>query len=610
MQVKFWGTRGSISASTPETVKYGGNTSCVEVRSKSGTLIVIDCGTGSYRIGRKLMGEFNGQVNGHMLITHTHWDHIQGFPFFAPYFVPSNEWHIYGPSGFGPTLNQALSGQMQYTYFPISMNYLGAQLKFHDLTEGTFRIGDITVKAKYLNHPALTLGYRLEADGVSLVYACDHEPFSHECAMGHGHITGNDHDHAEFLGEADLVIHDSQYIAEEYESKIGWGHSTYEYAHRICAYADVKQLLFTHHDPTRSDDQINTIVGDMQKRQANGKLECRAASEGSVIDLTGNSDTYKIAPVSVKPVSDSQIDALSKPLSDIITYAVLLTFGSSLEVVNVTDIMKTDAIKIMVADTKEEILLAIKERPISLLVVDMDLDLFDLPSLIDAIRTRAEEGAAPLPLIAVSSQEMPQDADYPELKDWIIKPFSNEYLRTRIRSTLLQEAGKSARAPRIPGESARLADIQRYGLIDKKGQAKYDRLTRLVGTYFRAPICLITIVNADKQVFLSNVGLDFDETPRDQSFCAHNILKSEVLHIPDALEDARFAKNPLVTGKHHLRFYAGAPVYLPSGNAVGTICIYDTEARTLSNDEINALQDFATLVEHELAREEIVTEHI
>ena len=165
MQVRFWGTRGSIASSGKDKLKYGGNTSCVEVRSQSGTLIVIDCGTGAYPLGQQLAKEFHGRINGHMLISHTHWDHIQGFPFFAPYFIPGNEWHIYGPSGFGPTLNKALSDQMQYTYFPVSMEYMAATLNFHDLVEGSFRIGDITVRARYLNHPALTLGYRLEADG-------------------------------------------------------------------------------------------------------------------------------------------------------------------------------------------------------------------------------------------------------------------------------------------------------------------------------------------------------------------------------------------------------------------------------------------------------------
>ena len=610
MQVKFWGTRGSISAATAETVQYGGNTSCVEVRSKSGTLIVIDAGTGSYQLGRKLMAEFNGQINGHMLITHTHWDHIQGFPFFAPYFVPTNEWHVYGPSGFGPTLNEALSGQMQYTYFPISMEYLGANLTFHDLAEGSFKIGDITVRAKYLNHPALTLGYRLEADGVSVVYSCDHEPHSHACALGDGPITGNDHDHAEFLAEADLVIHDSQYVAEEYESKIGWGHSTYEYAQRICEYADVKQLMFTHHDPTRTDYQVEQIVKKIHKRFGKRKLKSKPASEGTTINLKGRSDTYKIAPVSVKPLSDSNVGALTKPLTDIMTHAVLLNFGSAENVKTVTDIMKTDAIKIIVANTAEDVMSAIAEKPVSLLVADMDLGLFSLDEVIAEIEKRADVGGSTLPLIAVSSEELPEGADSEHLKDWIIKPFSNEYLRTRIRAALLQEAGKWVRAPLIPGESARLAEIQRYGLSQKTGEERYDRLTRLVANYFNVPICLITLVEADRQLFMSKVGTDLIQTPRDQSICAHAILKREVLHIANTDEDDRFAENPMVIGGPKVKFYAGAPVSLPSGHTIGTLCVYDTKPRQLERAEIQALQDFATLVEKELANEEITPQQL
>jgi len=133
-------------------------------------------GTGAAVLGRELMAR--GALRGHVLISHTHWDHIQGIPFFAPLFIPGNEWDIYGPRGLGQTLRDTLAGQMQYTYFPVGLEQLGANIRYHDLVEGRLRIGDIEVTSRYLNHPALTLGYRLEADGVAVVYACDHEPYS------------------------------------------------------------------------------------------------------------------------------------------------------------------------------------------------------------------------------------------------------------------------------------------------------------------------------------------------------------------------------------------------------------------------------------------------
>ena len=152
MQVTFWGTRGSIATPGPDTVRYGGNTSCVSIRTDGGTLIVIDCGTGARELGRRLIEEADGQpVDGHILVSHTHWDHIQGFPFFQPLFLPGSRWNVYGPSGFGRSLADILAGQMQYSYFPVSVDQLSADVGHHDLTEGTFAIGEAVVHTQYLN---------------------------------------------------------------------------------------------------------------------------------------------------------------------------------------------------------------------------------------------------------------------------------------------------------------------------------------------------------------------------------------------------------------------------------------------------------------------------
>jgi phosphoribosyl 1,2-cyclic phosphodiesterase len=188
MHVRFFGTRGSIATPGPSTLRYGGNTSCVEVRSSSGTLVVLDMGTGAAVLGRELM-ERGGPLCGHVLISHTHWDHIQGIPFFAPFSIPGGVWDIYAPRGFGQTLRETLAGQMQSTYFPVALEQLGATIRYHELVEGRLSVEDIEVTSRYLNHPALTLGYRLQADGVAVVYACDHEPHSHAAATGLGDIS-------------------------------------------------------------------------------------------------------------------------------------------------------------------------------------------------------------------------------------------------------------------------------------------------------------------------------------------------------------------------------------------------------------------------------------
>ena len=204
MQVRFWGTRGSIATPGPATLRYGGNTSCVEVRSDSGAVILIDCGTGAHALGQALKEQAKA-CSGHILISHTHWDHIQGLPFFAPLFAAENEWHIYGPRGLGQSLRDVLAGQMEYAYFPVALNAFAAKVHYHEVVEGGFSINDVRVATHYLNHPALTVGYRIEADGASLVYASDHEPHSAEAGKGHAEAAeSGDVAHMDFIRDADL----------------------------------------------------------------------------------------------------------------------------------------------------------------------------------------------------------------------------------------------------------------------------------------------------------------------------------------------------------------------------------------------------------------------
>src|SRR5689334_16144905 len=150
VEVTFWGTRGSIAKAGPTTVRYGGNTSCVSVRTDAGTLLVLDCGTGIHELGQVLTRD-GGRVDGHLLIGHTHWDHIQGLPFFAPLFQPENVWHVYGPRGLDTSIDNTLAGQMQYTYFPVQLLDFGATIEYHDLVEGQFEIDDVTVTTGYLH---------------------------------------------------------------------------------------------------------------------------------------------------------------------------------------------------------------------------------------------------------------------------------------------------------------------------------------------------------------------------------------------------------------------------------------------------------------------------
>ena len=182
---------------------------------------------------------------------------------------------------------------MQYAYFPVALDQLDAKIRYHELVEGTFQIDDVTVRTRYLNHPALTVAYRLEADGAAIVYASDHEPHSRHLATGKGQMLGEDLRHCEFLAGADLVIHDAQYTAQEYPSKLGWGHSTVEYAVAVCRTAGAKRLALTHHDPLRSDDAIDRLVDEARAelRGTGSALEVFGAAEGQVIELVGEGGT-------------------------------------------------------------------------------------------------------------------------------------------------------------------------------------------------------------------------------------------------------------------------------------------------------------------------------
>jgi phosphoribosyl 1,2-cyclic phosphodiesterase len=279
MRIRFWGTRGSLAKPGPSTIRYGGNTSCVEVRAADGTLIILDCGTGAHDLGRSLVASGERPIRGHLLLTHTHWDHIQGFPFFAPLFIQGNEFDVYAAQGLGQRLEDTLAGQMEYTYFPVTLGQLGATIRYHELSEGTFDLGAVQVTARYLNHPGLALGYRLEAGGVAMVYATDHEPHSrhHPEVAGPAQVLPvhrEDQRHVEFLAGADLVIHDAQYTLEEYPSKLTWGHSPAELAVDFALAAGVKRLALFHHDPLRDDAALDQLVESCRRRRRRPRRLC------------------------------------------------------------------------------------------------------------------------------------------------------------------------------------------------------------------------------------------------------------------------------------------------------------------------------------------------
>ena len=295
MKIRFWGVRGSIASPGPKTVRYGGNTTCIEVRTDANELIILDAGTGIFPLSQSLLGEMPLTAN--VLITHSHWDHIQGLPFFVPNFIPGNVLRLHGAfdpiSGNG--IEQVMSVQLQYSYFPVREAELKARMEYVTLAPGqSIQIGSATVTAYLLNHPVINFGYRIESAGKSVFFTGDHEP-------PYNIYEPTDPDFAEYqqfvqdkelaidraMQGVDVLIADSSYTAQEYPAKKGWGHGSYDSSLAYARRAKAKNLFFTHHEPTRSDDALEAVFDTICKTSAlqPGDPQLRLAREGDTFEF-------------------------------------------------------------------------------------------------------------------------------------------------------------------------------------------------------------------------------------------------------------------------------------------------------------------------------------
>ncbi len=287
VRATFWGTRGSIPSPGPHTVRYGGNTPCVEVRTQAGALLILDAGTGIRALGRSLHEHANGApIEADLFLTHAHWDHIQGIPFFAPLFGRGNRLRIWGSAALERRVDQVVRDQMSPVVFPVSFEELAATIEFRSIVEGTPTAGlGYDVEAFGLQHPGGALGYRFQerdGDAGALVYVPDNELAPHP-----RYGSGPDwHDRmTAFVRGASVLIHDAMYTPEEYASCQGWGHSTHLEAVTLALAADVRTLVLFHHDPQRADDALDRCVAECreQVRRAGASLEVVAAAEGLTV---------------------------------------------------------------------------------------------------------------------------------------------------------------------------------------------------------------------------------------------------------------------------------------------------------------------------------------
>jgi len=276
MKIIIRGVRGSIPTSGSDTEHYGGNTSCVEV-SENGWVLVLDGGSGMRQSNTN--NSENKRVD--VLLTHLHLDHIQGLGFFQPLFNPQMEVHIWGPASSTQTLHSRISRYLSPPLFPVHIRELPCKLSLHEVENSDFEIGPFSIKTNYVIHPGPTVGYRISGHHSVFTYIPDHEP-----ALG---LTGILKDHKWISGidlanGADLLLHDAQYSWQEYKERAGWGHSSMDDALQFASIAGVKQLSFTHHDPSHSDKMLADLLADLKKRN-NYPFHFELAAEGTVIEL-------------------------------------------------------------------------------------------------------------------------------------------------------------------------------------------------------------------------------------------------------------------------------------------------------------------------------------
>ena len=281
MKIKFWGTRGSIAVPGKETILYGGNTTCLEMTLESGKRVIIDAGTGIRPLGDKLLAE-KKPIDIHLLITHIHWDHILGFPFFDPLYESTTKIAIEGFPTCMKGLRSTFDNRMGDGFFPLKFDDLRAEIQYQErLSKGTLEIDGMTVDSIFLQHPQGGYGYRFRERGKTLVFLTDNE-LREDAWIGR-----TPKEYAEFCEGADILIHDSQYTPQEIDNRRGWGHSDYSSAFDLAHAANVKKLVLFHHDPSRSDLEVAAIrvsCEDLAVRR-DSPMIIEAAQENSELEL-------------------------------------------------------------------------------------------------------------------------------------------------------------------------------------------------------------------------------------------------------------------------------------------------------------------------------------
>lgn len=304
--IRFRGVRGSIPAPAPETMRYGGNTSCVEIRFGD-QLLILDAGSGIRLLGDELVAMTEAKpIEATLLLSHSHWDHIQGLPFFAPAYLSANRIAVFAESGHAEQLQTALETQMAPAHFPVGLQQMRGLLPVRELSREATKFGELLVRTTRLNHPGGCTGFRIECAGGHVAYLPDHEPYRNSGSQN-GHVESAQRELIEFVRGVDLLILDTQYTGQEYTNRVGWGHGCLPDSVDLAVEAGVRRLSLFHHDPSHEDRQIDEMVEVARAMTFRSPLVVDAASEhemislspadGDVITTTGFSPAIEINPL-------------------------------------------------------------------------------------------------------------------------------------------------------------------------------------------------------------------------------------------------------------------------------------------------------------------------
>ncbi len=406
-----------------------------------GNTLIFDCGTGARKLGASLATK--GPIRAHLLLSHTHGDHIQGLPFFLPAFTPGSRLSIYGPAGMDRSLSQVVGGSMDYAYFPVPLSALPAQFDFVELDETEFTVGRAHVRTQFVNHTAPTIGYRVTSGSATFVYATDHEAHANPAWRPDRPIGlfdpkylahAGDRRHAAFIAAADVLVHDAQYAARDLPEKSGWGHSSVDYAVDVALAARVKTLVLFHHDPNRDDAGVNGLIATAESRVAASGLRMRVlgATEGKELAIDEGASVPVIALEPAAPVLPRRARILVAD-DDVTLVRILET------------VLHGDGYDVDPAYDGEDAVAKATARDYDLILMDVAMPRLDGLAACRELRNTARYASTPfIVLTGHTRQDDMGEAFSAGFSDYIRKPFALPQVRARVRSWLARSATQKA----------------------------------------------------------------------------------------------------------------------------------------------------------------------